>query len=77
MRTTITLADDVAAAVEQFRRRDGRGISSAVNELLRRGLSRPEPADRFTQTTSPMGQARLPLDDVAELLDTLDGPATR
>lgn len=75
MRTTITLADDVAAAIEQMRRERGTGLSESVNELVRRGLATPEAAGRFTQRTSDMGQALLPLDDVAGLLDAIDGPA--
>lgn len=77
MRTTITLADDVAAAVERLSKQQGRGISHTVNELVRRGLTYPEPASRFVQTTSAMGRATVPLDDVAALLETLDGPAHR
>jgi hypothetical protein len=40
MRTTLTLADDVAAAVEALRRERSSGISEAVNELCRAGLVR-------------------------------------
>jgi hypothetical protein len=38
MRTTITLADDVAASLERVRRERGVGLSEAVNELIRAGL---------------------------------------
>ena len=38
MRTTFTLADDVAAEVEDLRRREGIGMSEAVNRLIRNGL---------------------------------------
>jgi hypothetical protein len=37
MRTTIDLADDVAAAVEKACRERGIGVSEAVNELARAG----------------------------------------
>jgi hypothetical protein len=76
MRTTITLASDVAAAVERLRRERGRGVSDAVNELIRRGLTSPDKPQRFVQTSSPMGQPSLPLDDVAALLEVLDGPGS-
>lgn len=77
MRTTITLADDVAAAVQRLRRERGTGISDAVNELVRRGLTTAPSRKPFRQTTSELGAANVPLDDVAGLLETLDGPAAR
>jgi hypothetical protein len=75
VRTTITLADDVAAAVEALRRKRGAGISDAVNELVRRGMQPPRA--RFTQRSSDMGPALLPIDDVAGVLEALDGPSAR
>jgi hypothetical protein len=39
MRTTITLADDVAAGLEKLRRERGLGLSEAVNDLVRAGLT--------------------------------------
>lgn len=73
MRTTITLADDVAAAVEALRDEESVGMSEAVNRLARRGLRTPEPAPRFEQVTSSMGPPRLPLDDIGEALAVLEG----
>ncbi len=77
MRTTVTLSDDVAAAVERTRRERGGGVSDAVNELVRRGLASTSSSVPFRQTTSELGQAAVPLDDVAGLLDALDGPTSR
>lgn len=77
MRTTITLADDVAAAVERLRRERGTGISEVVNDVLRQGLAARPALRRFRQKTSKMGEPALPLDDVAGLLEALDGPAAR
>lgn len=77
MRTTVTFASDVAAAVERLQRERGRGVSDAVNELIRRGLTSPSDRQEFRQTTSPMGTPVLPIDDVAGLLEVLDGPASR
>lgn len=77
MRTTITLAQDVAAAVEQVRLRRGTGISEVVNDLLRRGLAQDQPAARFRQRVSDMGAPRLDVDDVAGLLDALEGDDRR
>ncbi len=77
MRTTITFASDVAAAVERLQRERGRGVSDAVNELIRQGLTSPSRRPRFRQTASRMGEPVLPLDDVTGLLELLEGPASR
>jgi hypothetical protein len=77
MRTTITLAEDVAAAVEELRRRDGRGISDVVNDMLRRGLAQGPPRAAFRQHSSNMGSPLLALDDVSGLLDALEGDGRR
>lgn len=77
MRTTITLADDVAAAVEQLRRERGQGISDAVNELVRRGLTVSSRPKHFRQRTSALGVPQLPVDDVAGLIELLDGRVAR
>jgi hypothetical protein len=73
VRTTVTLADDVAAAVEDLRRRRGVGISEALNTLVRRGLARPAPQAPFTQVTSSM-RARIDVADIADALEQLEGP---
>jgi hypothetical protein len=76
MRTTIVLADDVAAAVEHLRRERGLGLSEAINELVRAGLrvrQRPRP---FTQRISKIG-LRIDVTNVAEALEQLDGPESR
>jgi len=76
MRTTVTFASDVAAAVERLQRQRGRGVSDAVNELIRRALTTPSGQQPFEQATSAMGEPSLPLDDVAGLLEVLDGAAS-
>ncbi len=77
MRTTITLADDVAAAIERERRRRGVGLSDAVNELVRAGLSAENPARPFKQKTHDLGKAAIDLSNIAEAIETLDGPDAR
>lgn len=77
MRTTVTLASDVAAAAEQLQRERGLGISEAINELVRRGLAVSSPTKAFRQQASAMGAATLPIDDIAGLLEALDGPSAR
>ncbi len=42
MRTTVNLTDDVAAAVAQVRRKRSIGMSQAINELIRAGLTANE-----------------------------------
>jgi hypothetical protein len=76
MRTTIDLADDVAAAVEKVRRERGIGLSAAVNELARAGLTRQTRSTLFRQRTFDLG-AGLDVSNVADALETLEGPSTR
>ena len=76
MRTTITLADDVAAAVEQVRRERGIGLSEAVNDLVRSGLTSERPARPFHQRTHDLGDG-VDVANIAEAIETLDGPAAR
>ncbi len=67
MRTTIDLSDDVLAAVETLRRDRRIGLSAAVNELARAGLSRTEIPKPFRQRTHDMG----PGIDVSNIGDAL------
>jgi hypothetical protein len=76
VRTTVTLADDVAAAVEQLRKERGIGLSEALNELARAGLRRGPARQQFRQRTSSLG-LRIDVTDVADALELLDSPATR
>ncbi len=76
MRTTITFDDDVAAALERLRREKGLGLSDAVNELVRAGLRVKTPRRMFRQRTSSLG-LRIDVSNVAEALETLEGPARR
>lgn len=76
MRTTVTLADDVAAAVEALRRERSIGVSEAVNELIRAGLARKERSRRFVQKSFDLGRG-IDYTNVAEAIETLDGPASR
>jgi len=74
VRTTVNLADDVAAAVEKIRRERSAGISEVVNELVRAGLMREEkPRKQFRQQSRDLGEG-IDFDNVGEALETLDGP---
>lgn len=71
MRTTIDLADDVAAAVEKARRERGLGLSEAVNDLVRAGLLPREPRSPVDPPSYNMG-AKVDLSNIGEVLETLD-----
>lgn len=78
MRTTITLDDDVAAAIEQLRGDRQRSFRSLVNDLLRRGLANrdaPRAAEPVVWTRSvSLGGCRLPdVDNVSEVLAIVEG----
>jgi hypothetical protein len=76
MRTTVLLDDDVAAAVEQLRRAENIGVSDALNRLVRLGLAAPRARAPYTQRTEHLG-LRIAVDDIAEALELLEGPAAR
>ncbi len=76
MRTTVTLADDVTAAVERLRRERGVGLSEAVNDLVRAGLAGAEARAPFHQVTHDLGEG-IDVANVAEAIETLDGAAAR
>jgi hypothetical protein len=76
VRTTITLADDVLAAVERLRRERSLGLSEAVNELIRAGLVSDRRSPRFTQKTHDLGRG-VDYTNVADAIETLDGPSAR
>lgn len=72
VRTTITLDEDVAAAVERFRHQDGLGPSAAVNALIRRALAHGGTSRRYEHHGSSLG-LKVDVTNVAEVLDLLDG----
>jgi hypothetical protein len=73
MRTTVNLSDDVAAAVDRLRSERGVGISEAVNELARAGLTVQRQARPFKQRSHDLGRG-IDVTNVADALETLDGP---
>ena len=82
MRTTLTLDDDVAANLKTESRRAGRPFREIVNETLRRGLaSRRVTARReaFKVTVRDLGNLKpgLSLDNIAELIEQVEGPLHR
>ena len=82
MRTTITLDEDVAAKLRSLSRRSGRAFREVVNDVLRRGLARPlESRGRspFRIVARDLGARRpgVSLDNVAELIEQVEGPLAR
>jgi hypothetical protein len=76
MRTTVTLDDDVAAAVGRIRREKGLGVSDALNQLARAGLMVKRGRQEFTQRTANLALS-IDVTNVAEALEQLDGPTGR
>jgi Ribbon-helix-helix protein, copG family len=77
MRTTINLDSDVAAAVQQLRRKEGIGMSEALNRIARAGLVGTEQRGRFRQRTKDMGDFLVDVSNVAEALELIEGPTHR
>jgi hypothetical protein len=82
MRTTLTLDDDVAVNLKTESRRTGRPFREIVNDTLRRGLaSRPAAARRppFRIAVRDLGNLKtgLSLDNIAELIEQVEGPLNR
>lgn len=72
MRTTVSLDPDVVAAVQQLRATTGVGLSEAINQLVRHGLTATtKPRDRFSQRAAEIG-LRLDVTNIADVLESLD-----
>ena len=76
VRTTIEFDADTARVVEQVRAERGRGVSDAVNELIRRALMVPPDRPPFVPRTHALGLS-IDVSNVADALDFLEGPETR
>jgi hypothetical protein len=72
MRTTVVIDSDVAAEVERLRR-EGLGISEALNLLARRGIAARtgERGARYRHRTARIG-LKVDVTNVADVLDLLD-----
>lgn len=83
MRTTLTLDDDVAAALERVRKKARLGLKEAVNEALRRGLAQMaraegRPGEPYRTPSASLGRCLVSgIDDVAEALAVAEGEAFR
>lgn len=70
MRITINLDPDVAAAADQPRRKKHIGLSEAVNELARAGMTARHERVPFRQQTHDLGLS-VDVSNVTEALDYL------
>jgi hypothetical protein len=73
MRTTVVIDSDVAAEIERLRR-EGMGLSQALNLLARRGMTRgPESKTtaKYKHRASRIG-LKLDVTNIADVLDLLD-----
>jgi metal-responsive CopG/Arc/MetJ family transcriptional regulator len=81
MRTTLSLDDDVAAALERLRNEREASFKELVNEALRHGLRQMRRKERRTRIRTravDLGRCRIAsLDDVAEALALAEGEAFR
>lgn len=73
MRTTLRIDDDVAAMLEQLRKKRGAALKSLINEALRRGLremaARPKPRSPIRTQSVDLGRVRVAsIDNIAEVL---------
>lgn len=71
MRTTVSLDDDVSAHLERLRREEGLGLSEAINQLVRRGLSQGSRRQPYRPRAANLG-LKVDVSDVAQVLDLLD-----
>lgn len=82
MRTTLTLDDDVAAALKRLRKSRNASFRDVVNDALRRGLkqmsSRAKGVEHFRTQSVALGQVRLgSLDNIGDALAIAEGEAHR
>jgi metal-responsive CopG/Arc/MetJ family transcriptional regulator len=83
MRTTLTLDDDVAVALERVREQRGAtSLKELVNEALRRGLrdmsSRPKTREPVRTRSVALGRLRIAgVDKIAEALSIAEGETSK
>ena len=72
MRTTVVIDSDVAGEIERLRR-EGLGVSEALNLLARRGMANEATSKtvKYQHRTSKVG-LKVDVTNVADVLDLLD-----
>lgn len=76
MRTTVKFDADTAKAVADGVKRDGKGLSEVVNELIRRGMQAAPGREPFVPMTAPLGLT-IDVSNIADAIDLLEGPEAR
>ena len=82
MRTTLTLDDDVAAALEKLRKTRNRSLKSLVNEVLREGLralnAGPRKGRPFRTRSADLGRCLIGnVDNISDALAVSESEAFR
>ena len=82
MRTTLTLDDDVAVALERLRKQRDAGLKELVNEALRRGLrdmsSQPKRREPVRTRSVALGRLQIAgIDNIAEALSIAEGETSK
>lgn len=80
MRTTLTIDDDVAAAIERLRKKRDASLKAVINEALRRGIkdmtARTKRPDPFRTRAVTLGRTKIAgVDDIGEALAIAEGEA--
>jgi len=80
MRITLTIDDDVAAALERLRRARDASLKDIVNDALRRGLGdltkQPKRREPFQTQVMALGRLRIAsIDTISESLAVAEGEA--
>jgi hypothetical protein len=79
MRTTLTIDDDIAVALERVREKDDMSLKAIVNEALRRGLrvmeaeSAKPAGERYRIRPWNSGGMRISMENVPEALAWAEG----
>ncbi len=78
MRTTLTIDDDVAAALERLRRSKDKSLKELINQALRRGLEElnapSKPRKPFRTRSVSIGRCLIgSLDDISEVIAIAEG----
>jgi hypothetical protein len=80
VRTTLTLEDDVSAALERLRRTRNASLKDLINEALRRGLkdmsNQSKRRERLRTRSVALGRLRIAgVDNIGEALAIAEGEA--
>jgi hypothetical protein len=78
MRTTLTIDDDIAAALERLRKSEDKSLKELINQALRRGLEELNAPAKlrkpFRTRSVPLGPSLIgSLDDISEAIAIAEG----